>query len=137
MQRTIPRRALAPLALAAALLLSAFAATTSVAHAGPPLPYRAFGSDLDAGQVVESYNGVALVGRTVADRRGNWIIDIWPAGARDGDRITFTLDGARTGAAITFRAGNFSPPPGVSLRPARPTPAAPARAVLPRGSIRR
>jgi hypothetical protein len=136
MRRTIPH-ALAPLALAAALLLSAFAATTSVVHAGPPLPYRAFGSGLDAGQVIEAYNGVALVGRTVADRRGNWIIDVWPAGARNGDRITFTLDGARTGAAITFRAGHFSPPPGVSLRPGRARPVAPARAVLPRGLFRR
>jgi hypothetical protein len=112
------------------------ALTSAPAPAASPLPYRAFGSGLDAGQLVEAYNGTTVVGRVIADHYGDWILDIAPSEAVDGDTITFSLDGARSKTSIVFHSGHFSPPPGIALRPGRtvvhPAPAAPSRSTPPR-----
>ena len=131
------RRTLTHGGIAAILAIAAFALIAPGARATSSLPYRAFGSNLDAGQVVQAYDGSAAVGRTTADTRGNWILDIPATAAAEGDTISFTLDGEKTAATVTFQPGHFSRPPGVALRPGRSvvhpaptpwTPAAPRRA---------
>ena len=98
--------------LAAALLTSLIAATASAQAA---LPFRAYGSGLNAGQAVEAFNGSKSVAKTSAGPDGTWVLDILPETAQAGDVITFTRDGQPTSASIVFSSGQFTPPPGLTL----------------------
>lgn len=108
-----------------AVLMGSMLASTAMAQ--PALPYKAYGSGLRVGQVVQALKGTSTeVGRATVDANGNWSFDITPDKAVPGDVIRFTLDGAPTNQAVTFQNGQFPLPPGLSLTLAAgvaPTPA--------------
>lgn len=112
------------LALGGALVLG----TTRDALAQAALPYMAYGSGLAAGQSIEALVGTTSVGQTSADRFGQWRLPIEPsASVKNGDHVTFSLDGTPTSKSITFQSGQFPRPPGIQLGvapAATPTPAA-------------
>lgn len=118
----IRRTMVIAVALVGAIAL--FAANSRSAYAD--LPYKAYGDGLKAGQVVEAFGpSGASVGKATADSKGAWMIDI--LGPKDGDRITFTVDGAKANETVTFMTGQFSPAPGMKLTvavSATPTPTA-------------
>ena len=90
----------------------------SSALAQPALPFKAYGSGLKAGQVVEAFKGTTSVGKATVDAAGNWSIDIQPGGAAAvaaGDRITMKLDGRDVAQTVTFASGQFPAPPGIAL----------------------
>lgn len=96
------------------VLMGSMLASTAMAQ--PALPYKAYGSGLRAGQVVQALKGTSTeVARATVDANGNWSMDIMPDKAAPGDSIRFTLDGAPTNQAITFQNGLFPLPPGLSL----------------------
>ena len=99
-------------ALAALVLMSAVVSTASAQAA---LPFKAFGSGLKAGAVVEAFKGTTSVGKATVDAGGNWQIDIQPTSAANGDVISFKLDGATAVQTVTFQSGQFTPPPGLAL----------------------
>jgi len=101
-----------------AVLAGALFASTALAQ--PALPFKAYGSGLKAGQVVQALKGTAEVARATVDASGNWSMDIPADKANPGDAIAFTLDGARTNQTITFQNGQFVPPPGLALTLAAP-----------------
>lgn len=96
------------------------ALVASTAFAQPALPFKAYGSGLQAGQVVTAVKGTTEVGRATVDASGNWSIDIPASAANPGDAIGFNLDGQRTNQTITFQSGQFVPPPGLNLTLAAP-----------------
>ena len=100
-------------AAVAALMLMSFVASTASAQAA--LPFKAFGSGLKAGQVVEAFKGTTAVGKATVDAGGNWQIDIQPGAANNGDVISFRIDGAAATQTVTFQSGQFTPPPGLAL----------------------
>ena len=118
-------------AVAALMLMSTVALGTASAQAA--LPYKAYGSGLKAGQVVEAFKGTASVGKATVDASGNWSIDIQAGGAANvanGDKITLKLDGKDAAQSVTFQGGQFSAPPGLALTVAAggtTTPPAPAK----------
>jgi len=88
----------------------------STALAQPALPYKAYGSGLKAGQVVQALKGTSTeVARATVDANGNWSMEIAADKANPGDAIRFTLDGAATNQAISFQNGQFPLPPGLAL----------------------
>lgn len=99
-------------AIVAALLLVSVTASSVGAQA---LPFKAYGSGLRAGAVVEAFNGANSVGRTVVDANGNWQIDLLQPATRNGDVVRFRLDGFLTAQTITFSGGMFVPVPGLVL----------------------
>ncbi|MFA7249339.1 MAG: hypothetical protein WC273_06850 [Dehalococcoidia bacterium] len=117
-------------AVAALMLMSTVALSTASAQAA--LPYKAYGSGLKAGQVVEALKGTAVVAKATVDASGNWSMDIQSGGTANvanGDKITFNLDGKATAQSVTFQGGQFPAPPGLALTlaPAGTTPPAPAK----------
>ena len=103
-------------AVAALMLMSTVALSTASAQAA--LPYKAYGTGLKAGQVVEALKGTASVGKATVDASGNWSIDIQTAGAANvanGDKISFTLDAKAVNESVTFQGGQFPAPPGLVL----------------------
>ena len=109
-------------AVAALMLMSAIAVTTAQAQAA--LPYKAYGSGLKAGQVVEAFNGTTSLGKATVDASGNWSLDIQPsATVVAGTKITFTLDGKAAKESVLFLSGGFPAPPGLALTLATATPA--------------
>jgi len=116
-------------AITALFLMSTVALSTASAQAA--LPYKAYGSGLTAGVVVEALKGTASVGKATVDAAGNWSIDIAGGGAANvanGDKITFTVGGAAANESVTFQGGQFSAAPGMKLTPAAAGAAAPAPA---------
>ncbi|MGE3857923.1 MAG: hypothetical protein AB7G21_13280 [Dehalococcoidia bacterium] len=85
------------------------------------LPYKAWGEGLRPGQTVEAMHGSVMVGRTTADRDGNWSMNILAKDVARGEVIALWLDGKATGHTFIFVPGLFSPPPG-GLMLAGPTP---------------
>ena len=118
-------------AFAALMLMGTVAMSTASAQAA--LPYKAYGSGLKAGQVVEAFKGTASVGKATVDASGNWSIDIQAGGAANvanGDKITLKLDGKDAAQSVTFQGGQFPAPPGLALTVAAggtTTPPAPAK----------
>ena len=115
-------------AVAALMLMSTVALSTASAQAA--LPYKAYGSGLKAGQVVEALKGTASVGKATVDASGNWSIDIAPGGTAAvaaGDKITMRLDGRDAVQSVTFASGQFPAPPGIALTVGAATPPAPAK----------
>lgn len=118
-------------AFAALMLMGTVAVSTASAQAA--LPYKAYGSGLKAGQVVEAFKGTAAVGKATVDASGNWSIDIQPGGTANvanGDKIGFKLDGRDATQSVTFQGGQFPAPPGLALTVAAggtTTPPAPAK----------
>ena len=109
-------------AITALFLMSTVALSTASAQAA--LPYKAYGSGLTAGVVVEALKGTASVGKATVDAAGNWSIDIQPGGAANvanGDKITFTVGGTTANESVTFQSGQFSVAPGLKLTPAAAT----------------
>lgn len=96
----------------ASLLLMSVTASSVGAQA---LPFKAYGSGLRSGAVVEAFNGAASVGRTTVDANGNWQIDLLQPENRNGDVVRFRLDGLLTAQTITFAGGMFVPVPGLVL----------------------
>lgn len=96
----------APLAaLTVATLL--FGAFVTSANAQVP-PFSAYGSGQTAGDTVEAWNGTVSCGTATVDADGNWLLQIGSDAAcapADGDALSFTLNGAATDAAETFKAG--------------------------------
>lgn len=79
------------------------------------LPYKAYGSGLNAGQVVSAVRVAsrpAVVGRAVADARGNWDFNVLEGAAVSGDVIELWLDGRATGVSFVFAPGRFPATPG-------------------------
>jgi hypothetical protein len=101
------------IAAVAALMLMSFVASSASAQAA--LPFKAFGSGLKAGQVVEAFKGTTSVGKATVDAGGNWQIDIQPTSAANGDVISFKINGATAVQTVTFQSGQFTPPPGLAL----------------------
>ena len=99
-------------AIVAALLLVSVTVSSAGAQA---LPFKAYGSGLRSGAVVEAFNGTVAVGRTVVDVNGNWQIDLMQPATRNGDVVRFRLDGLLTAQSITFSGGMFVPVPGLLL----------------------
>jgi len=99
-------------AVAALVLMSTIVSSASAQAA---LPFKAFGSGLKAGAVVEAFKGTTSVGKATVDAGGNWQIDIQPTAAANGDVISFKLDGATAVQTVTFQSGQFTPPPGLAL----------------------
>ncbi len=109
-------------AVAALMLMSAIAVTTASAQAA--LPYKAYGSGLKAGQVVEAFNKTVSVGKATVDANGNWSLDIQPTAAANGDVISFKIDTLAAGQTVVFQSGQFPAPPGIALTAgAAPAPA--------------
>ncbi len=128
----IRKFAMVGIAAAAALMLMGTVAL-STASAQAALPYKAYGSGLKAGSVVEALKGSTSVGTATVNASGNWSIDIQAGGSANvanGDKITFTHDGAATNESVTFQGGQFPAPPGLALTLAAggAAPAAPAPA---------
>jgi hypothetical protein len=112
---------------AALLLMSSVGVATVSAQAA--LPYKAYGSGLPAGSVVEAFKGTASVGKGAADAAGNWSIDIQPGGTANvanGDKITFQVGGKAANESVTFQSGQFPAAPGLALTAAPAGAAAPA-----------
>jgi LysM repeat protein len=107
---TLPRFSVAAFL---AVMLSVLVVSSASAQAA--LPFKAYGTSLIPGQTIEAFNGTKSVGKTTVDAAGNWIIDILPELAANGDVITFTRDGQPTSARVTFSNGQFTPPPGLLL----------------------
>ena len=99
-------------AVAALVLMSTIVSSASAQAA---LPFKAFGSGLTPGAVVEAFKGTTSVGKATVDANGNWQIDIQPTAAANGDVINFKLNGATTVQTVTFQSGQFTPPPGLAL----------------------
>ena len=112
-------------AVAALMLMSAIAVTTAQAQAA--LPYKAYGSGLKAGQVVEAFNKTVSVGKATVDANGNWSIDIQPTAAANGDVISFKIDTLAAGQTVVFQSGQFPAPPGIALTLAAAAAPAPAK----------
>lgn len=98
---------------AAVLLFCVLAVAPAFAQAA--LPYKAYGTSLKPGQVVEAFDGSVSVGKTSVDADGNWVLDIQPGAAAANDVISFTLDGQPTATTVVFASGQFTPPPGLTL----------------------
>ena len=97
-----------------AVLMGSMLASTAMAQ--PALPYKAYGSGLRVGQVVQALKGTSTeVGRATVDANGNWSFDITPDKATNGEIIRFTIDGAPTNQTVVFGNGLFPLPPGLSL----------------------
>lgn len=109
------RRLTAGLVIAVALIAVSGLVTVPRVSAQAALPFVAYGTGLQPGQVVEAQVREATVARATVDARGNWRVQVDPRDARDGDAITFMLDGATTGQSVTFRSGHVTPPPGIAL----------------------
>lgn len=112
-------------AVAAVVLMSTIVSSASAQAA---LPFKAFGSGLKAGVVVEAFKGTTSVGKATVDAGGNWQIDIQPTAAANGNVINFNLAGARAVQTVTFQSGQFTPPPGLALTVAAGGGATPAPA---------
>ena len=109
-----------------AVLVGSLLASSAMAQ--PALPYKAYGSGLKAGQVVQALKGTSTeVARATVDANGNWSMDIAADKAAPGDVIRFTLDGAPTNQAVTFQNGQFPLPPGIALTVAAGAAPAPAK----------
>ena len=109
-------------AIVAALLLVSVTVSSAGAQA---LPFKAYGSGLRVGAVVEAFNGTVSVGRTVVDANGNWQIDLMQPATQNGDVVRFRLDGLLTAQSITFLGGMFVPVPGLVLTVPAGTPSVP------------
>jgi hypothetical protein len=96
----------------ATLLMVSVTAASAGAQA---LPFKAYGSGLRPGAVVEAFNGSVSAGRAVVDGNGNWQIDLLQPVTRNGDVVRFHLDGLLTAQTITFSGGMFVPVPGLVL----------------------
>ena len=124
------RKMAAPLAaLTVATLL--FGAYVTSANAQVP-PFTAYGTGQTAGDTVEAWVGGASCGSATVDADGNWLLQIGSDAAcapADGDAISFTLNGAATDAAETYKAGGAPADvaAGITLT-ASEAPAAPAPA---------
>jgi len=79
------------------------------------LPYKAYGSGAPPGSVVEALVSGSSVGVTRVDASGNWVIDIQPSAAANGDLVLFSIDGRVTTSSIVFQPGQFPAPPGIML----------------------
>ncbi len=100
------RTAAAAAAVAAVIALLPGVLTT--ASAQQAAPFTAYGVGLQSGQVVEVFDGSASCGSVTADGSGQWLIQISatsPCAPREGDTLSFTLDGASTSARETFKTG--------------------------------
>lgn len=98
-----------------ALLATWWLLAGSTASAQPRLPYQAYGSGVAANATIEAVKGDVVLSSTNADARGNWMLQIPPEGAQDGDAIGFRVNGKRAQETITFRSARFSAPPGLRL----------------------
>jgi len=98
------------LAAALSLLLGA-----SSAEAQPRLPYQAYGSGLSPNATIEAVRGEAVLSSTRADAEGNWMLQVPPDTANDGDIIGFRVNGRLARETVTFRSARFAAPPGLTL----------------------
>lgn len=98
-----------------ALLAGAWLSAASSVSAQPRLPYQAYGSGVAANATVEALKGDVVLATAKADAQGNWMLQIPPDRAQDGDTIGFRVNGKRAQETATFRSARFSAPPGQRL----------------------
>lgn len=102
-------------ALFAALLTVWWVLAGSIANAQPRLPYQAYGTGVTANATVEAVKDDVVLSSTKADAQGNWMLQIPPERAQDGDAIGFRVNGKRARETIAFRSARFPAPPGLVL----------------------
>lgn len=95
---------IAAMAASAALALVAFAGVASAQTPGATF----YGGGLKAGDKVEILSGTTSCGTATATAAGEWTITIDKgACAVDGAKLSTTLNGAATSAALTWKSGTL------------------------------
>lgn len=109
LKHSFARAATGAAVAAAALLLVALAPGLGATAHAQQAPYTAYGTGLQAGQVVAVYDGSTECGSVTVDANGDWLIRIAsdaPCSPQTGDTLTFMLDGqATTASGETWRPG--------------------------------